>query len=368
MSLALKELRRRPGRFAIATAVLTFIVLLVTMLGGLLDGLFLGSTGALRAQENQLIVFSADSRDQLLRSQISPATRATIESVPGVAGTSGLGVALVGVTVPGQRELADGAVFGYQGDVRGVPSPPPAGEAYVDRRLEASGVRIGQTLTLGRSGEQVVAKGWVEDTSYLLQGGIWVDPDVWRRVLVGNRPDLALAPGTFQAITVRLAPGANATTVANAIDAATGEATSTLTVSNAILASPGVKEQASTFNGIIYTTILVAILIVGLFFALITIERTALYGVFKAIGASSRQIVLGLFAQATVTAVIAFAIGAGISYALAAVIPPSFPLIVETGRTIQTLILIEIAALIGAAISIRRVIKIDPASAIGGAA
>ena len=368
MSLALKELRRRPGRFVIATAVLTFIVLLLLMLGGLLDGLYLGSTGALRAQEGELIVYSADSRDQLLRSTISPETRAQIGAVPGVASTSGIGVALVGVTVPGEAELADGAVFGYQGDVRGVPSPPPPGEAYVDRRLEGFGVRIGQTLTLGRSGEQVVVKDWVEDTSYLLQGGIWVAPEVWRKVLVGNRPDLTLGPDAFQAVTVRTAADASPATVATAIDAATNDATSTLTIDDAILASPGVKQQNQTFSGIIYTTVLVAVLIVGLFFALITIERTALYGVFKAIGASSSQIVLGLFTQATVTAVLAFAIGAAITYGLAAIIPPGFPLAIETSRTIQTLVLIEVAALIGAAISIRRVIKIDPASAIGGGA
>ncbi|MFZ4515269.1 MAG: ABC transporter permease [Acidimicrobiia bacterium] len=368
MSLALKELRRRPGRFLIATAVLTFIVLLITMLGGLLDGLFLGSTGALRAQDAELVVYSADSRDQLLRSQIDPKTRAIVAAVPGVATTSGIGVALVGVRVPDQSTLADGAVFGYEGNVRGVPAPPPAGEAYVDRRLEANGVRLGQTLQLGRSAEPVVVKGWVEDTSYLLQGGIWVAPEVWRRVLVGNRPDLALAPGTFQALTIQTAPGAKPASVAAAIGQATNNTTSTLTVHDAIYSSPGIKQQASTFNGIIYTTILVAVLIVGLFFALITIERTALYGVFKAIGASSRQIVFGLFAQATVTAVVAFTIGAGIAYGFAALVPPSFPLIVETTRTIQTLFLIEVAALIGAAISIRRVIKIDPASAIGGGA
>ena len=50
MRLALRELRRRSRRFAPTTAALTLLVVLLLVLGGLLDGLYLGSTGALRAQ------------------------------------------------------------------------------------------------------------------------------------------------------------------------------------------------------------------------------------------------------------------------------------------------------------------------------
>ena len=50
MRLALRELRRRPNRFVVATAILTLIALLLMFLGGLLDGLEAGSTGALRQQ------------------------------------------------------------------------------------------------------------------------------------------------------------------------------------------------------------------------------------------------------------------------------------------------------------------------------
>ena len=41
MRLALRELRRRPGRFGVATVILTLIAILLMFLGGLLDGLSL---------------------------------------------------------------------------------------------------------------------------------------------------------------------------------------------------------------------------------------------------------------------------------------------------------------------------------------
>ena len=52
----------------------------------------------------------------------------------------------------------------------------------------------------------------------------------------------------------------------------------------AIDAIPGVEQQRATFNQIIGVTVVIAVVVVALFFALLTVERTGLYGVLKAIG------------------------------------------------------------------------------------
>ena len=61
----MRELRRRPGRFVAATAILGALAVLLMFLGGLLDGLLASSTGAYRAQQADLIVYSTDARDSL---------------------------------------------------------------------------------------------------------------------------------------------------------------------------------------------------------------------------------------------------------------------------------------------------------------
>ena len=78
--------------------------------------------------------------------------------------------------------------------------------------------------------------------------------------------------------------------VAAAIDEATGDATETLTIADAVEALPGVSQQRSTFNQIIGVTVIVAVVVVALFFALITVERIGLYGILKAVGASVRTL------------------------------------------------------------------------------
>jgi len=365
VKLAVRELVRKPGRFAVAGTALVVLTMLMLFLGGLLDGLYLGSTGVLRSQSAELLVFSSDARSSLVRSRISPEVRAEVAATPGVAAVSGLGVALVGGTVPGEQDVADIAVVGYEEPTDGIPAPPPSGEGWADRSLERSGVEPGDVLGLGPARVPVRVAGWVEDANYLQQGGLWVEPGTWREVLASARPDSTLAEGTFQALAVTVDPGADPEAVASAIDDATGGATGTLTRQAAVLSLPGIKEQNSTFASIIGVTAFVAGLVIALFFSLLTLERTGMYAVLKAIGASTRQIFTGVVVQAVAVAVISFVFGAVVVHLVSPVLVSALPFQLLPSRTATTLVLLVITAVIGSAVSLRRVVRIDPASAIG---
>jgi len=367
--LPLRELRRQPSRFIVATVVLAFLTTLLLFLGGLLDGLYLGSTGAIRAQQGDVIVFSSNARDSFLRSRITSETRAQVEAVPGVEEVGGLGFVLLGAKVPGQSDLADVAIAGYELPPTGVPEPPRHdGQGVADSRLEDQGVHIGDTILVGPAETPITIIGWVDDTSYLLQGSVWVNLATWREVQNANRPDSALADGVVQALVVKGTAPKGTGSLSAAIDAASGGATKTLTRDAAVLALPGVKQQKDTFNQIIYTTLAVVLAVVGLFFSLLTLERLGLYGVLKAIGASTRRLFVGVVLQAVIVAVIAFAIGSALAAAAAAALPAKVPLQLIPSRFVFTFVGLLVAAVLGSAISLRRVTRVDPASAIGNAA
>jgi putative ABC transport system permease protein len=170
-----------------------------------------------------------------------------------------------------------------------------------------------------------------------------------------------VGPGVTQALVVR---GDDPET----IDRATGGATRTLTVNAAIGKLPGVSSQQSVFNQIIGVTVVIAVVVVALFFALITVERVALYGVLKAIGASSRTLFAGVVLQAVVLTLIAGAVGAAAALALDAAIPPGgIPFTTSAGRLLASVAFLLLASVVGCAFSLRRVLRVDPATAIGGA-
>ena len=129
MKLALREMRRRPARFATAVALLTLIAMLLMLLGGLLDGLIQRSTGAIRAQRADLVTFSATAEKSFLRSRISPEIRAQVEAVPGVTSVGGIGISQLGARVPGNgpRDLVDVALVRVPEGAERRPVAPAGG-------------------------------------------------------------------------------------------------------------------------------------------------------------------------------------------------------------------------------------------------
>ena len=368
MRLALREMRRRPGRFVVATVILTLIAMLLMFLGGLLDGLTAGSTGALRAQQDELVVYSANSRDSLVRSRITPDVRDAVEGVVGPERVAGLGSVQLGARTKGAgpRDLVSVVLFGYERAPRGLPGAVPGvGRVYADDSLRADGVRAGSVLRLGPARSPVRVIGFLEDSRYLGQGSLWGSLDTWRSVLAANRPGERVGDGVVQALVVS-GMGSDAQATAEAVDRATGGVTSTLTIAQAIDALPGVAQQRTVFNQIIGVTVVIALIVVALFFALITVERTALYGVLKAIGARSGTLFAGVLLQAVVVTIIASAVGVAASLVLDAAIPAgSIPFVATPERLLSSVAYLLLAAAVGCAFSLRRVLRVDPASAIG---
>ena len=369
MKLALREMRRSPGRFAIAAALLTLIAMLLMLLGGLLDGLIARSTGAIRAQRADLVVFSATAEKSFLRSRIPPKLRARVEEVRGVQRTGGIGVTQLGARVPGNgpRDLVDVALIGYQLPPRGLPASPRRGAAYADGILRGEGVGQGDTLRLGPARTPVKILGFVDDTSYSGAGSLWASPATWRDVQNANRPGSTVGPGVFQSLVVQAA-GGDPSTVAHRIDRATHGATETVSKTEAADSIGGVRQQRSVFNQIIGVTLVIAIVVVALFFALLTVERVGLYGVLKAIGARSRTLFAGVVIQAVAVALIAAAIGCAFAVVLDRTLPTgTIPYQLLTSRLVVSAVALVLAAIVGSAFSLRRVLRVDPASAIGRA-
>lgn len=364
MSIAVRELIRRPGRFIAAGAALTLLVVLLVVLGAFLDGLTLNSTGALRAQDAELVTFSDTARRSLFRSTVDAGLADDVEAVSGVASTAGLGVNQVIATAPGGT-VVDVAVIGYQEATSVLPPPPQPGEAVVDRRLEEfADVAVGDTLALGRGEVPVTITGFVTDTAFQQQPSVWTAPATWREVVAADGGAGSPPEGAFQALLVELAGAAQPATTAAAIDEATG-ASDTVTLDTAILALPGVEQQESTFTAIIGVTFAVTALVVALFFALLTLERVRLYAVLKALGARSGDLIAGVAAQAAGIAVGAIVVGGLVAVPFVALVPAEIPVRVEPARLLQVGGGTLVTAVVGSLITLRRILRIDPAQAIG---
>lgn len=374
MTLALAEMRRNRGRYVAIIAALVLIVFLVLVLNALADGLYYGSTGAIRSSGADLYVFSKDGRKQLARSSLPVAAAAAVAGVPGVTQVGEVGVLQGAGQAP--TGTIDVAVIGYVPGRPGGPSRSVAGRlpradepftAAADTSLRDKGVGLGDQISIAGSTEPITIVGFTSDSRYELQPTLWTTIDTWRRVRNEARPEFAGRQEDVQAIAVGLEDGAPPGRTAAAIDAALGGTTQTITRDAAVLALPGVEQQRSTFDQIIITTFVVAAIVIALFFALITLEKRTQLAVLKAVGASSRYLAAGILVQSFVISVVGLTVGILLSRALGTLLPSTVPVTFRTVTTLTVAVGTLITGALGAAFSFRRVARIDPASALGGA-
>ena len=365
--LAVREIQRGKGRFASIVAALSLIVFLVLVLGALADGLFFGATGAVRSTTATAYVFSSDAEGSLVRSRLDEADAAPVADVPGVTSTSPLGVLLTGGTGPeGPLDLA---VFGLDMGSAGTPTTlvegrlPEAGEdgvAAVDTRLREVGVEVGSTIAVGDVPATVV--GFVSDAAYQLQPTAWTSVATWRSMRDAVRPELRGQPTAINAVAVTT----DGTPDLAALAAAVPDATA-LTAEQTGLAIPGVEQQSSTLNSIIYTTLAVAGLVVALFFALLVLEKRELFAALKALGSSTGRLGRGVIVQAFIASVLGVVFGAILARLFGLIIPAEVPTLFRTDTLVTIAVFTVVAGVVGALFSLRRIARIDPATAIGGA-
>ena len=364
MRIAIRELLRRPGRFITVGGALTLLVLLLVVLGGFLDGLQLSSTGSYRAHEGRLLVLAADVDLQLSRSRLDAAVADEVAAVDGVADVGVLASVATPAAPPDGAELVDVVVYGYELATDVLPDPPGPGEAVADRRLrDVADVAEGDVLELGPAAVEVTVTGWVDDVS---EGSptLWVEPGTWREVAGSASPTGAVPEGVVPALVVAPADGEDLEALADRIDEATGT-TETATAEEVVAALEVVAQQTAAFQGIISVTFVVTLLVVALFFALITIERVRLYAVLKALGGRTPDLVRGIAAQAVLIALGALVVGGVLAMAFIAVLPADLPIRVTPPRLVIIVVGTLLTALLGALLTLRRLLRIDPAEAIG---
>ena len=165
------------------------------------------------------------------------------------------------------------------------------------------------------------------------------------------------------ALVVQPADGTSLDQLADRLEAAAP--VEALTVDEAVGALDVVQQQASTFQGIIGVTFVVTLLVVALFFALLTLERVRLYAVLKAVGARTLDLVAGVAAQAVGVAVGALVLGGALAVAFVAVLPPDLPVQLVPGRALVVVLGTLATALAGGLLTLRRLVRVDPAQSLG---
>lgn len=374
MFLALREIRFNKLRFGLMGAVIALIAVLMVLLSGLSVGLVKDGVSGLQNLPVTSFAFQQGVQQDAAfsRSVVEKSAVQQWREQPGVANAAPYGNALINAKSDEGVEI-DLALFGVEPDSFLAPTPAEGAglagvhDIVVSQTAIDAGLRIGDTVVVDRIGTElkIVGSTGVQDTFGHVDVA-YVPLDTWQLINSGIGPDDVVPDHVATEITAVAIQAADGET----IDMAAGDAiagTETLSLEDSFGASPGYTAETATLSliqGFLYA---ISALVAGAFFAVWAIQRKHEVAVLRALGASGGWVLRDALTQALFLLIAAVGVGVAVGVGLGALITGGgVPFALNaTHIGLATVGLIALG-LLGAAVAVQRISRIDPVTALGG--
>lgn len=357
MFVAWRDLRHARGRFLLIGTVVALITVLVGFLAGLTGGLAAQNISAVLGLPGDHLVLEkpADGTASFSESSLSPETVEHWRKADGVdtvvpvgiaqtraqSGSTSSGVALFGLPDTGAPTATDlTALAPSADDTVGL----SAGAA---KELHAA---TGDTVTILGTDYRVASVG----------GDAWYS----------HTPVVALTPAAWAQADKRMGGDGQATVLAvtgspnwDAVSSATGTSAQPTLLS--LTALEAFKSEIGSLGLMVAMLFGISALVVGAFFTVWTMQRSADIAVLKALGATQRSLVLDALGQALVVLVGGIGIGMLAVLGLGALAGNALPFLVAPITTLVPAAAMTVLGLAGAAVALRTVTHADPLTALG---
>jgi putative ABC transport system permease protein len=372
MFLALREMRRAKARFGMLVAAVALLVFLILTQQALQDGLITSFVGAIRRQSAPVLVYSTDGQKTLQGSVIPPPLEEAISGVEGVGSAGRIGQGTFTVRVDGDRSTSDAAIVGAD-DPRlggittvdeGRPSEAP-GEVVGSASDFAVGDRV-RVVPVGvpdAEGPELEVVGVVEDAQLQVTPTLFAAWADYEAAVRAANPDAEVVLPS--AIGLSPSEGTTPDQLIEAVNA-TSEDADALTREQAATDSPGVGQVRQSFRVIFLLYALVVPLVTGLFFLIVTFQKSAALTLLRAVGAAGSTLVRSLLLQVLLVIAAGLALGTLLYYPLSQAEVGSIALRFDPVAVALWSALLLGLGLLSALVAARRVLRIDPIEATTG--
>ncbi len=368
MFLALTEMRRAKGRFGLLIAAIGMLVFLILFQQSLQNGLLTSFVGAIRNQSAPVLVYSVDGQRVIQGSIITPDLEQTARSADGLGAMARIGEGTFTVTAGG--DPYDTTILGYEDPELGAPTtlesgryPEAPGEAVGSDADAPNGFGIGDTVVVEPGGLEITIVGLARDVQLNAGPTLFVTYETYVDAVRSVNPDaseplpniLAAAP----------ADGVTASQLVANINALSTDLDA-LTRDDAADNTPGVAQVQQSFQIIFLLYALVIPCVTGLFFLIITFQKSGALTLLRAIGAPANRLVQSLLVQAVAIVGLGFAVGLALYTPVSQQRLGGIPLRFETNAVIFWAVLLMTLGVGSSLLAARRVLAIDPIEATTG--
>lgn len=363
MGLAGTEMRRAKLRFGLLTGAVSLLVFLVLLLTTLSNALVSSLVGALEGLGTDGIVYAENARDNIAASRLPVETVEEVAAVPGVAEAAGVGTFTSNAQLNGT--LTEAQVFGFSPDAPGAPTTLSAGQlpsAPGEAAVDGGGVAIGDTVVLEPGGTELTVVGLIRGAQFNALPTAYVLLDTYAAAVEAANPGLPFVP--INAVAFNVSEGAEASQVADAITETVADVRG-YTRAEAVSLIPGIESISQSFGILVGLTFIIGIVVIGFFFLILTVQKMKAFTLLRAIGTSTARLAGSVALQITAVVLIASAIALALTLLAVQGLNTGIPVSLEPILVIGTIVSVLVFSLAAGLLSIRRIAKIDPATAVG---
>lgn len=355
MFLAWKEIRYAKLRYGLIVGIMILVGYVVFMLSGLANGLADGNRTAIDDWGASSIILSEDSNKIANASQLQKTDTKRVTAKE----KAGIGIYSTAVEKKSGGEKTNVSIFGTASNAFVVPKVIKGrlykanDEAIVSENLLSEGYKLNQKIKVNDQTLKIV--GVTKETTYTLAPVIYLNQAAFKTLKYGSQPT-----GNEPISLI-------ATKGKTSIENPSGQTKlDKMTPETFIENIPGYTPEKLTLNTMIYFLFFVVTAIIGIFMYVITLQKTAIFGVMKAQGVATSYLVRSILAQAFLVGVIGVAIAVGLSVLTSLALPSAMPFAVHWTEWMLYSLILVVVAMIGGLFSMRTVTKVDPVTAIGG--
>lgn len=361
MFLALAELRRSLGRFALLGGAIGLLVLLLLFFQAVAGSLTSGLTGAFESATAEVWVYADSARLNPQASVLPDGVTDRVADIDGVAAA-----APVTFTV---FEVDDQptAVIAADPGTPALPDEPTTGRLP---ETEGEGLGAGSFGNPGPSGTLDLAGVAVKIVGESDGATINILPTVYApRTTVAEaisaRAGGAPVPLPINVVAVEIAQDADPGEVAAAITDRLDDVTAA-DRAEAIANLPGAGTITRSFSILYILLYLVVAIVTAVFFQILTVQKRESLILLRALGARPRDLVIPVLTQVLVVVGIAVAVGASTAAGLLAAAQEVFGSGLDAATVAQFSLAILVLGLLAGLWSVQRIVRIEPVEAVRG--
>lgn len=351
MFLAWRELKKNKLRYGLVSLIMILLSFLVIMITGLANGLSYDNASFIKKSNFETFAIHSDAEKKILRSQLADEK---VEKLTKDDQNIPFHLNLFTLQKEKDEKKVDVAILAspknasLQTEItEGKAAKTTGNEIVVDEKLKQKGISLHDTLIEPNSKQEFKVVGFTKNASFSHAGIVFMSEEKWEEIAFPNQKQ-------YNAVAMKSKPTSS-------------DSSFEIVEKKDIMQNiPGYKEEQGTLLMIVGFLLTISVLLITVFFYVITLQKTKEIGVLKAIGTNGSYLGKSLIVQSILISVFAFAISWGLLALVQQILPASMPFLIEN----QTIAIYGVAfiviSIVGTLISLIPILKTNPLDAIRG--